>query len=126
MFPSPSHRPTSPVLYIRDHAPPENGSATNRSAVNPGRFKYPPAPPPPPIFKSPPSPDIQLSHHSHRHRLPVLIQDVDTTVHDRSANGLPMRSVNGHLMNRCDDGCFGRTVGVEQLGLIVFPFEPGA
>src|SRR5579872_3284144 len=55
MFPSGSHLPRSPVRYIRVPSP-TNGSATNRSAVNPGRFMYPRATPAPPMYNSPLTP----------------------------------------------------------------------
>ena len=54
-WPSAVHRTRSPVRYIRCPAPP-NGHATNRSAVSPGRPRYPRASPAPARYSSPATP----------------------------------------------------------------------
>ncbi len=54
-WPSRRHRTRSPVRYIRSPAAP-NGHATKRSAVGPGRCRYPRAGPAPARYSSPTTP----------------------------------------------------------------------
>ena len=53
--PAAVHRARSPVRYIRSPAAPD-GHATNRSAVRPGRPRYPRASPAPATYSSPATP----------------------------------------------------------------------
>ena len=56
MSPPLRQRATSPVRYRRAPASAPSGSGTKRSAVSPGRFRYPRASPAPPTYSSPGTP----------------------------------------------------------------------
>ena len=62
----------SPVLYIRAFARDANGSATNFSAVNSGRLRYP--------HVTAITANMNLARHSDGHRLQVLVENVNLGV----------------------------------------------
>src|SRR5579863_5196928 len=109
MFPSPRHRPTSPLRYIPPPTSPPHRPPPKWITYDLLRRQLRPIQVP---ARHPRPPNVQLSRHSHRYRFPSTIQNIDPRIPNRLSNRRVSRPVFDLRIRSAEYRSFGWSVTV--------------